>query len=585
MTSDTIQQSGGEPKGGQSFLNLAQDILSYSNRGAPRIPFLREVSRMLLEFSGCDAMELRHRHGEITYRWKSSRHLEDAFEFELLPDAEDVAVALTAGENSLLDRLCKMVISGAFDPNHPSFTSGGSFRMNEPDDLPESLRQGDDKASLLKSDEGKACRSLALIPFKLSPENIGVLIFKCGRPDHFASDVIESYEGIARTFGLAAADRNAQHMVRERVKELTCLYGIAQIAENTELPREQKLRRIVGLLPSAWQYPDIAVARIDMDSHTYLTPGYRDGRYRQTADIVIKGKKRGLVEVAYVEGKPELLEGPFLREETSLILEVARQVAAIVEREETETDRLMLQEQLRHADRLATIGQLTAAMAHELNEPLSSVLGFAQLAKKNLADAPQVESDLGKIVNISLYARDIIRKLLTFARPMPTQKREIDMNAVVTEALSLFESRCHKEGIKLIRRLSDTPPIIEADPVQLNQLLINMVVNAIQAMPNGGTLTVQTVCEGESLLLTIEDTGVGMNAETKRQIFNPFFTTKDVQHGTGIGLSVVQGIVTSYGGSIEVKSREGKGSRFEIRLPLTKKDEPAQGAENVHSGP
>jgi two-component system NtrC family sensor kinase len=265
-------------------------------------------------------------------------------------------------------------------------------------------------------------------------------------------------------------------------------------------------------------------------------------------------------------------------------LEVARQVAAIVEREETETDRLMLQEQLRHADRLATIGQLTAAMAHELNEPLSSVLGFAQLAKKNLGDAPQVESDLGKIVNISLYARDIIRKLLTFARPMPTQKREIDMNAVVTEALSLFESRCHKEGIKLIRRLSDTPPIIEADPVQLNQLLINMVVNAIQAMPNGGTLTVQTVCEGESLLLTIEDTGVGMNAETKRQIFNPFFTTKDVQHGTGIGLSVVQGIVTSYGGSIEVKSREGKGSRFEIRLPLTRKGEPAQGAENAHSG-
>ncbi len=590
MTIHRVSRSGenpspDDPKPAQSFLNLAQDILSYSNRGAPRIPFLKEVSRMLLEFSGCDAIEIRHRHAGITYKWKSSRHLEDAFEFEILSDAKDIAAALTAGKDTLLDKLCGMVIRGALDPSQPSFTSGGSFRVNEPSDIPESLRQGEKEACLSELDEREHCRSLALIPFKISLENIGILIFKCGRPGHFASDVIESYEGIARTFGLAAADRHAQHMVRERVKELTCLYGIAQIAENAELPREQKLRRIVDLLPSAWQYPDIAVARIDMDSHTYLTPGYRDGRFRQTADIIIKGKKRGIVEVAYVEGKPELLEGPFLKEETSLILEVARQVAAIVEREETEADRLVLQEQLQHADRLATIGQLAAAMAHELNEPLSSVLGFAQLAKKNLANSQQVETDLSKIVKISLYARDIIRKLLAFARPMPAQKREIDMNAVVGEALSLFESRCNREGIKLIRRLSDTPPIIEADPVQLNQLLINMVVNAIQAMPHGGELTVQTACEGESLSLTIEDTGIGMNAETKRQIFDPFFTTKDVQHGTGIGLSVVQGIVISYGGTVEVKSREGRGSRFEIRLPLARKDEPTEGAENVNTGP
>ena len=137
------------------------------------------------------------------------------------------------------------------------------------------------------------------------------------------------------------------------------------------------------LLPPAWLYPEIASARIILDDETYSTPHYKEGIHKQTAEIVIEGIGSGSVEVAYSEGRPELDEGPFLKEERSLIDMVAREIALIIERTQIVEDKERLQEQLRHADRLATIGQLSAGVAHELNETIGSILGFAQLVQKD----------------------------------------------------------------------------------------------------------------------------------------------------------------------------------------------------------
>jgi signal transduction histidine kinase len=125
----------------------------------------------------------------------------------------------------------------------------------------------------------------------------------------------------------------------------------------------------------------------------------------------------------------------------------------------------------------------------------------------------------------------------------------------------------------VVRSLSRDLPEITADPGQLNQVLINLVVNSVQAMPEGGRLTVQTLSGGDHVSLIVEDTGVGMNEEVKKQIFIPFFTTKDVDQGTGLGLAVVHGIVTSHGGSIKVESQVDRGTRFEVQLPLTTSQE------------
>lgn len=366
---------------------------------------------------------------------------------------------------------------------------------------------------------------------------------------------------------------SAQAALRERVKELTCLYGIAQITGQPGISLEQILQGIVELLPPAWQYPEITLARITVDGRSYSNPGFRDCRQKQTADIVVGSARRGVVEVVYVEEKPELDEGPFLKEERHLIDGIARQVELIIERRQAEEDRSKLQDQLRHADRLATIGLLAAGVAHELNEPLGNILGFAQLAKKCQGLPESAKQDIEKIESASLHGREVIKKLLVFARQMPPEKRRVNLNEVVEKGLYFWEARCAKAGIELACLLQSDLPEITADPAQMNQVLVNLVVNALQAMPEGGNLTVQTLARDRQVSLIVEDTGIGMGQEVLEKVFVPFFTTKDVGQGTGLGLPVVHGIVTSHGGTIQVESKVGRGTRFEIKLPVVERED------------
>ena len=212
-------------------------------------------------------------------------------------------------------------------------------------------------------------------------------------------------------------------------------------------------------------------------------------------------------------------------------------------------------------------------VAHELNEPIGGILGFAQLLQKDPGLSGQAKMDIEKIQRASLHAREVIKKLMLFARQMPPQKTRVNLNRIVKNGLYFLESRCAKEGIKVVCQLSPSLPDITADQSQMTQVLVNTVVNAIQAMPNSGKLTIRTLASDKFVSLIVEDTGVGMEKNIANQIFQPFFTTKDVGVGTGLGLSVVYGIVTSHGGSIDVDSKVGRGTRIKIKLPCT---EPAE---------
>jgi signal transduction histidine kinase len=472
-----------------------------------------------------------------------------------------------------LEQLCRDVVQGHIASSVRFLTRRGSFWTNDTDEpivYGHDRREGTTTQTLrIRGDY----RSLALIPLVVADENIGLLQLKCKKPDHFSESEIEFCERIARNLAIALVYQRSQAAVHERVKELTCLYGIAQISEEPALPLEDTLQRIVELLPPAWQYPEITCARITMDGHSYVTPDFKEVGQKQTAEIVVGRQNRGAVDVVYKERKPDLDEGPFLHEERNLIDTVARQVGLIVERRQSEEERIQLQDQLRHADRLATIGQLAAGVAHELNEPLGSILGFAQLAGKSPEVSGQTRNDIKKIESASLHAREVINKLMMFARQVPPKKVKVNLNQLVEEGLYFLESRCAKEGVELVRSVEPDLPEITADYAQLLQVLVNLAVNAIQAMPNGGRLTVGTSCTDDSVSLLVEDTGVGMSREVLKQIFMPFFTTKDVGQGTGLGLAVVHGIATSHGGSINVGSEPGRGSRFEVVFPIAQTEE------------
>lgn len=375
---------------------------------------------------------------------------------------------------------------------------------------------------------------------------------------------------------VALPEDQTTQALRERVKELSCLYRIGRVFARSVGSHDEVFQHIVELIPPAWQYPEIASARIILDGRRYETPGFEEGGQRQTSEVIVDAKCRGVVDVVYREARPVRDEGPFLQDERNLLDAIARQIAVIVEHQQAEEERALLQEQLMHADRLATIGQLAAGVAHELNEPLSSILGFAELLKHDPALSEGGRQDTHKIVTASLHAREIIKKLLLFARQTPTFKGPVDLNHVVLGAIDLFKHQFEKEGIELVCGLCPRMPVLTADAGQLTQVLINLVVNAVQAMPEGGKLIVQTRVQDGQAVCTVEDTGMGMTEDVQKRLFVPFFTTKEVNQGTGLGLPVVHGIVTSHRGKIEVQSAPGTGTMFTIRLPI----DPAPDQEN-----
>ena len=547
-------------------IQLSRGIMKLASQAMPRVEFLRGLSELLLRSLGCDALELRVR-GEVEYRLRASARAGQSFLFEPLNSAgpKSGSAPIVERSRSDLQQLAHRELDGRVDLQSPCFTPYGSFWTG---DVAETLAPSSREQNA-GTDTCLVTGSMAVVPFLIDDRNCGILRLECAHQDAFTRDTIESYEALVETIGFAIAERRARAALRERVKELTCLYDIARVVEDSRENLDASLELIAAALPPAWQFPEIAVARIVLDETEHATAGFEAVRSRQVADIVVNGVCRGKVEVGYVEGVPHAISDPFLLDEEHLIEAIAREVGELVGRREAEVERWTLEQQLRHADRLATIGHLAASIAHEINEPLGSILGFAQLAKKGSDVAESSANDLDKIIASCLEVREIVNKLKFFARQAPIAKTWVSVAAVVEEACSLVEGRCTNEGIDIVTHLEPEFSNVHADPLQLKQAVINLAVNAMQAMPDGGTLTVATHSDGRNAVIEVQDTGTGIAEDVVSEIFSPFFTTKDVGEGTGLGLSVVHGIVTAHGGTIEVESAVGKGARFTVRLPLS----------------
>lgn len=352
--------------------------------------------------------------------------------------------------------------------------------------------------------------------------------------------------------------------LRERVKELTCLYKITDLANRNDLSFDEFMMDVLEIIPRSMQYPSAAGCRIQIDGQNYDMPNLELGNESVSVEISANHQLRGHIQMFYIDSA----NVEFLPEETLLLKGVAQQLALVLERRNVEENNQKLQEQLRHADRLATIGQLSAGIAHEINEPLSAILGFGQLLKSDYTLPEAAERDLQKIIASALHAREVVRKLMLFSRQVPPKMQNLNLNKLIEEGFYFLENRCNKQGVIIERDLQMDLPEIVADSSQMHQVLVNLSVNAMQAMPEGGTLYIRTSYKDDTIELRISDTGVGMENELVQKIFIPFFTTKDVDQGTGLGLPVVHGIISSHHGAIKVESTPGKGTTFRIFLKV-----------------
>jgi len=234
--------------------------------------------------------------------------------------------------------------------------------------------------------------------------------------------------------------------------------------------------------------------------------------------------------------------------------------------EERTSELQATRDQLVQSEKLASIGQLAAGVAHEINNPIGVILGFTQvLLKRTPADAPMYKP-LSTIEREGLRCKEIVQGLLDFARQSKPSPRRLNINQVIEATCSLME---HQENskVRIIKNYAADLPDVVADENQLQQVFFNVVLNAYHAMPNGGELRVTSQAVDNEVHAVFADTGEGISAAHLKRIFDPFFTTKDVGQGAGLGLSISYGIVEQHGGTIEVTSEPGAGATFTIRLP------------------
>ncbi len=270
-------------------------------------------------------------------------------------------------------------------------------------------------------------------------------------------------------------------------------------------------------------------------------------------------------ELAALADEMNIMSGRLEEANRKVVTETAARIAAL--------------EQLRHADRLTTVGQLASGIAHEVGTPLNVVSGRAKMIVSGRAAGEEIANNARIIMEQVDRIAGTIRQLLDFARRRESRKAVVDIRDIVRKTLELLDPVAGRTGVEL--RLSDAagPVLADVDDAQLQQALTNLVINGIQAMPGGGGLTVAVGTaaatpppghggpEGEHARISVRDEGIGIPADNMPRLFDPFFTTKDVGEGTGLGLSVAYGIARENGGWIGVESGEGGGSTFTIYLP------------------
>jgi PAS domain S-box-containing protein len=287
----------------------------------------------------------------------------------------------------------------------------------------------------------------------------------------------------------------------------------------------------------------------------------RDGRWEGEIPFVRKDGVPGVADVIVAVQRDA-------QGRASSIISVSRDV----------TERRRLEAQLQQAQKMEAVGRLAGGIAHDFNNMLTAVKAYTEFLLEDLEEADPRRTDVQEIAKAADRAASLTRQLLAFSRKQVLQPRPLDLNEVV-EGMEKMLRRLIGEDIHIATRLDPDVQLVEADPSQVEQVIMNLAVNARDAMPSGGTLTIETlnvvlehvdaswgIEPGAYTMLAISDTGVGMDAATRAQAFDPFFTTKPVGQGTGLGLSTVYGIVKQSGGHVSVYSEPGRGSTFKVYL-------------------
>ncbi len=359
---------------------------------------------------------------------------------------------------------------------------------------------------------------------------------------------------------------SAEEKLNERIKELTCLYEVTSIIVNCDYNQvEDALKGILHCLQKAWRYNKDAQVKLDANGYTITTSNFPKNPIYLESGIKVFNKKSGVVQVAYPNNK--YTASDFLREEKKLLQNVCLEIGNLLERKQIKDNEIIIKRKMERADRLGILGEITAGIAHELNTPLANILGFAELLKSRIMEDKQAVQDLDKIINSAIFSREVVKKLMFFACEMTQQMSLVNINPIITGALHLMEPSLKKKKILHQLDFSNPEVFLRVDTIQLTQVIFNLVLNAIYFSPVKGKILIAVKEDKKQVSISISDQGPGISSKIKDRIFEPFFSTKPVGEGSGLGLSVVHGIIKSHKGMIKHRSNIPKGTIFTINFP------------------
>ena len=358
----------------------------------------------------------------------------------------------------------------------------------------------------------------------------------------------------------------SEQQLKERIKELTCLYEVTSIIVNADYDQlEQTLKAIAYSLKKAFQYPEKTEVSIETPSININTEPLNTANPTIVSSILIFNDPKGRIIASF--NASALKADKFLEEETLLLDNVALKIGNLLERIDIKNNELSMKRQMERADRLATLGELTAGIAHELNTPLANILGFAELLQSRLKKDEQALNDLDKIITNAIFSREVVKKLMFFTCTMPQEMKHINLVSIIKESIKLLEPTFRKSKVKYIVKIEDENLMLRADTVQMTQIMFNLLMNAIYFSPQNGVVTIEASQNKKHIILKISDEGKGFDIKDMDKVFEPFFTTKPIGEGSGLGLSVVHGIVASHKGTITAQNNNKKGAIFTVTLP------------------
>ncbi|MGJ8594152.1 MAG: sensor histidine kinase [Aquaticitalea sp.] len=357
-----------------------------------------------------------------------------------------------------------------------------------------------------------------------------------------------------------------EQALQERIKELTCLYEVSSIIVNADYEDlEHTLRAIAFSLKKAFQFADKTEIRIETPNAIIETgtPNWEASKIFSSVQVFNEPKGKIVVMLNELEEVTHSV----LHEEQLLLDSVALKIGNLLERLEIKNNESLLKRQMERADRFGILGELTAGIAHELNTPLANILGFAELVKEDLKNDKANAEDLEKIIQNAIFSREVVKKLMFFTCEMPQEMQKVNIVPNIKSAINLLDATFRKEEVKYVVKIDEEVLWLRADTIQLTQIIFNLIINAIYFSPKGGLVTITAFQTETDLVLKIADEGPGLSKEAIEKIFQPFFTTKPTGDGSGLGLSVVHGIVKSHKGKITAENNSSKGATFTVSLP------------------